>query len=264
MDFLEIEEGERKINHEMNKPHAHDYYELYFLLDGEREFFIENKMFIVPKNTLIVVPPFCIHKTEGGPYRRININVSPNLLNKTENEFLQKARDSIAVQLNGEYRDLIVRLLTEGAKIQSVNIKSKKDSLLSVAKTILLLISMQESVSISLASSTYSMKYVSPEVLKIIYYLNTHYNQQITLKGLCDYFFMSKVSLCKKFKEVMNCSIMEYVMRLRLNRAKVLLRDTSKSVEDVAFECGFSSANYFGLTFKKEIGLSPLNYKKTR
>jgi transcriptional regulator GlxA family with amidase domain len=75
---------------------------------------------------------------------------------------------------------------------------------------------------------------------------------------------MSKVSLCKKFKDVMNCSIMEYVMRIRLNKAKGLLRNTNKSIEEVAFECGFSSANYFGLIFKKEIGLSPLNYKKTR
>lgn len=264
MDFLEFDELSVRKQHVMPRPHSHDYYELYFLLDGEREFFIENKMFIVPKNTLVVVPPFCIHKTEGGPYRRININVSPALLNKTENEFLIKARENIAVKINDEYRDLIVSLLTEGAKLQSVNIKNKKESLLSVAKTIILLVSMQESVSLSLASSTYSMKYVSPEVLKIIYYLNTHYNQQITLKILCDYFFMSKVSLCKKFKEVMNCSIMEYVMRLRLNKAKVLLRDTTKSIEDVAFECGFSSANYFGLIFKKEIGLSPLNYKKTR
>ncbi|MBE5749960.1 MAG: AraC family transcriptional regulator [Clostridiales bacterium] len=264
MDFLEFDELSINEQHVMPRPHSHDYYELYFLIDGEREFFIENKMFIVPKNTLVVVPPFCIHKTEGGPYRRININVSPNLLSKSQNEFLLNATKNIAVKINDEYRDLIVRLLSEGAKIQSVNIKSKREYLLSLAKTILLFLSVQESVSLSLASSAYSMKAVSPEVLKIIYYINTHYSQPITLKILCDVFFMSKVSLCKKFKEVMNCSIMEYVMRIRLNKAKVLLRDTDKSIEEVAFECGFSSANYFGLTFKKEIGLSPLNYKKTR
>ncbi len=264
MDFLEFDEISVPQKHVMPQPHSHDYYELYFLIDGTREFFIENKMFIIPQNTLVVVPPFCIHKTEGGPYRRININISPNLLNETENEFLKKANDKIAVKLSNEYKELITRLLSEGAKVQSVNIKSKKDYLLSLAKTIILFLSLQESVSLSLASSSYSLKYVSPEVLKIIYYLNTHYSQPITLKKLCDEFYMSKVSLCKKFKDVMNCSIMEYVMRIRLNKSKVLLRDTNKSIEEVAFECGFSSANYFGLIFKKEIGLSPLNYKKTR
>ena len=48
MEFIEIEEGERKISHEMNKPHSHEHYELYFLLNGEGEFFIDNKMFVVP------------------------------------------------------------------------------------------------------------------------------------------------------------------------------------------------------------------------
>lgn len=264
MEFLEFDEVSTATQYTMSQPHSHDYYELYFLLDGEREFFIENKMFIVPKNTLVVVPPFCAHKTEGGPYHRININISPNLLNDAQNEFLIKSADNIAVKINNEYKDLIVKLLSEGAKIQSINIKSKKEYLLSLAKSIILFISLQESVSLSLASSAYSMKSVSPEVLKIIYYINTHYNQSICLKDLCNAFFMSKVSLCKKFKDVMNCSIMEYVMRIRLNKAKELLRNTNKNIEEVAFECGFSSANYFGLIFKKEIGLSPLNYKKTR
>ena len=62
----------------------------------------------------------------------------------------------------------------------------------------------------------------------------------------------------------MNCSIMDYVSRLRLAKAKSLLRDENMSVEDVSIECGYSSANYFGLIFKKEVGVSPLNYKKTR
>lgn len=264
MDFLEFDEISATTKCTMPQPHSHDYYELYFLLDGKREFFIENKMFIVPKNTLVVVPPFHVHKTEGGPYHRININVSPSLLDKNQNEFLMKAAESIAFKINDDYKDVIIKLLEEGAKVQSINIKSKKDYLLSLAKSIILFLSLQNSVSLSLASSAYSMKAVSPEVLKIIYYINTHYNQPITLKILCDVFFMSKVSLCKKFKDVMNCSIMEYVMRIRLNKAKVLLRNTTKSIEEVAFECGFSSANYFGLIFKKEIGLSPLNYKKTR
>ena len=125
-------------------------------------------------------------------------------------------------------------------------------------------LSLQESISITAASTAYSLKEATPEVLKIIYYINTNYSQSITLKKLCDEFYMSKVSLCKKFKDVMNCSIMEYVLRLRLNKAKSLLRDTKKSIEEVSSACGFSSANYFGLIFKKEIGLSPLNYRKTR
>lgn len=264
MDFLEFEEISVSEEHDMPQPHSHDYFELYFLLDGEREFFIENKMFVLPANTLVVVPPFCIHKTEGGPYHRINVNVSPSLLDRAQSDFLMTASESIAIRISDEYRDLIKRLLSEGVKIQSASIKSKRDYLLSLVKTIILFLSVQKSVSLSLASSSDSLRSVSPEVLRIIYYINTHYHERVTLKELCGVFFMSKVSLCKKFKDVMNCSVMEYVMRIRLNKAKAMLRDRSMSIEEIAFACGFSSANYFGLTFKKEIGLSPFNYRKTR
>ncbi len=264
MDFLEFEKVEAPNAFIMNEPHSHDYYELYFLFDGNRHFFVENKMFVVKENTFVVVPPFSMHKTEGGPYVRININVSPTILTDVQNEFLMKTSEKIAIQINNKYLDLIKRLLIEGEKIQSMNIKNKKEYLLSLTKTIIMFLSLQESVSLTAASTAYSIKEATPEVLKIIYYINTHYNQTITLKQLCDEFYMSKVSLCKKFKDVMHCSIMEYVLRLRLNNAKALLRDTKKSIEEVAAACGFSSANYFGLIFKKEVGLSPLNYKKTR
>ena len=88
MNFFEFEEIQVETDYAMSEPHSHEFYELYFLLDGEREFFVENKMFKLPENTLVIVPPFSIHKTEGGPYKRININVSPNLLSNYHNDFL--------------------------------------------------------------------------------------------------------------------------------------------------------------------------------
>lgn len=264
MDFLEIEEVSVGENYYMGEPHSHDFYELYFLLEGEREFFVDNKMFKCAANTLVVVPPYLMHKTEGGPYKRINVNVSPEKLQSHQNEFLFELSKKIAVKLDQNYQAIITRLLLEGVNFQNVVTKNKNDCLLSLIETIINLLSVQKLTHISVSSSAHKPTNVSPEVLKIISYVNAHYNQPITLKDLCEKFYLSKVSLCKKFKSVMNCSIMEYVLNLRLSKAKALLRDKKKSIEDVAAECGFSSANYFGLTFKKEVGLSPMNYKKTR
>lgn len=264
MDFLEIEEGERKINHEMNKPHAHDYYELYFLLDGEREFFIDNKMFVVPKNSLVVVPPYSMHKTAGGPYKRINLNISQNLLSKYENDFLRKISRHPAIEIEEKYVHTVTQLLKEGADIQTKSIPEKRDFILSIAKTILLLLSRQTVKPVSLAGTTHENVGVSSETLKIIYYINTHFHEHITLKSVCSEFYISKVSLCKQFKKVMRCTVMQYVSSLRINKAKELLIYSKNSVEEISRLCGFSSANYFGLAFKKETGMSPYNYKKTK
>lgn len=264
MEFIEFEQIKNQSNMTMSTPHSHDFYELYFLLDGRRNFFIENKMFVVEENTLIVVPPYSLHKTEGGAYHRININVSPALLSMSQNEFLMRISNKTALKLGRKYLDVILRLLKEGAEIQSRSITEKSESLLSIVKTILLFLSMQDTVSVAAVSTAYKPNVVSADVLKLIYYVNTHFTEKITLKMLCDEFYLSKVSLCKKFNNVMHCSIMDYVNELRLNKAKSLLRETNRSIDDIASLCGYSSANYFGLVFKRDVGISPLNYRKTR
>lgn len=264
MSFIEFDETTcTKQSMIMPSPHSHDHYELYFLLEGERDFFVDNKMFLIPKNTLVIVPPYVMHKTEGGPYRRININISPELLTDNQNNFLLETSNRTALKISDDYLSLITRLLEEGVKLP-VNARQKKEALITITKTIITFLSLQTTMSIEAASMAYSPTNVSPEVLKIVYHINKNFTSPITLKSLCDEFFICKVSLCKKFKSVMHCSIMEYILQLRLNKAKALLKEGDKSIEEIASLCGFSSANYFGLIFKKAIGLSPLNYKKTR
>ena len=60
----------------------------------------------------------------------------------------------------------------------------------------------------------------------------------------------------------MHCSVMKYVSELRITAAEKLLDNTDKTIEEIAEICGFSSASYFGLAFKKERGKSPSNYRK--
>ncbi len=264
MEFIEIEEGERKISHEMNKPHSHEHYELYFLLNGEREFFIDNKMFVVPEKSLVVVPPYSMHKTAGGPYKRINVNVSPELLSQAENDFLKKVSGHPAIEIEEEYAETIIRILKTGTEIQTGSRPDKRELLISLTKTVILLLSRQTIKPVALAGMTFKQNEVSTDILKIVYYINTNYNRNITLKEICGEFYISKVTLCKQFKNVMHCSVMKYVSGLRINKAKELLIYSDYSIEEVSNLSGFSSANYFGLAFKKETGMSPLNYKKTK
>lgn len=264
MDFIEIEEGERNVSHEMNQPHSHDYYELYFLLEGEREFFIDNKMFVVPKNTLVVVPPYSMHKTAGGPYKRINLNISVNLLSDYEKEFLKKSSTHLAIEIEKDYVKTVTQLLKIGADIQAESLPNKREMLLSFAKTVIFLLSRQSLRPVAYASMSLSFDDVSSDILKIIYYINTNFTRNITLKEICNEFYLSKVTLCKQFKKFMHCSVMKYVTGLRINKAKELLIYTDDSMEEISRQCGFSSANYFGLAFKKDTGMSPFHYKKTR
>ena len=101
-------------------------------------------------------------------------------------------------------------------------------------------------------------------ILQIIDYINAHLEQNICLDDLSARFFISKNSLCKKFRSVMRCSVAEYIMGARQTRAKNLLVTTDLSMDEIAERCGYSSANYVSLIFKKNVGLSPVNYRKKK
>ncbi len=262
MNLIDFEKITRSDDHSMLALHSHEHYELYFLLEGERNFFVKNKLFSIKRNTLVVVPPYCLHKTEGGPYKRININISPDLLTPLQLEVLNKYSKITAINIKNDSLKLIISLLEAGEAFP-LSAKLRSETLLSITQTLIGLLSLENPTSDSI-TATIGPNDISPEILKIVHYINKNFSHELTLKELCDKFYICKVALCKKFKEAMNCSIMQYVTQLRINKAKNLLQSSNESIEDIATLCGFSSGNYFGLIFKKAIGVSPLNYRKTR
>ena len=113
MSFIEIEKREQKHSFNMSDFQSHDFYELYFLLSGTREVFIENKLFNLQKNSICVIPPYYIHKTEGSAYSRINLYISKDYLSETELSFLEKLSQNLAFLLEQKQVDFITSLLVE-------------------------------------------------------------------------------------------------------------------------------------------------------
>lgn len=64
------------------------------------------------------------------------------------------------------------------------------------------------------------------------------------------------------FKKETGIPFMKYLLDLRLEKSKELLLSTGMKNFEIALEVGFSSANYFSFCFKKELGVSPSNFKK--
>ncbi len=260
--FFCVDERKLETDYSMASVHSHEHWELYFLLSGNRQLFIENRMFVIKKDAFAVIPPFKMHKTEGGPYERININFSSDFLSNEQKKFLEECFEKGVLSLYGEHYDIIFSLLSEISKIQKRSLKQRSENEMNLTRTLLYFLERQTSSALSPASETLKSLPDDSLSLKIAYYLNTNFKENITLKTLEGEFFLSKATLCKNFRESMSISIMEYLTLIRLNRAKSLLTSTNKSVEEISMECGFSSANYMGLVFKKEVGVSPLSYRK--
>lgn len=263
MNFIEIEYRERDAAWAMSDLQSHDYYELYFLLAGNRSFFSGNKMFSLSGPSLCVIPPFTMHKTAGGSYKRINVNVSAELLSRKEQEFLGSLAEGVAFSLHNEWAETVIALLAEASALSCIDAKEKQKLSLSFLHTILYLLSTKPLRPIERGASTATP---APDtlMLEVLSYLNTHYEEDLTLSRISERFYISKNTLSARFRASVDCSVMEYVAFMRLSRAKELLATTEKTVEEIAALCGYSSANYFSLSFKKAVGISPIKYKKTQ
>lgn len=264
MDFIEIEYREKNTpNLTVAEMQSHDYYELYFLLEGTRDIFFENKMFILPQKSFCVFPPFHLHKTEGGFYKRIIVYISRELLTPTEESFLQTCQNSVAFHISPEDSRFFFDFLKKAAFIKETT-PNRKEYLLAFTKTLFYFLQTYKLTPVSHTAALPSQPQNDSFILKVVSFINNNYSQPISLDSLSKEFFISKNTLCKRFQSTMKCSIMSYCTYVRLNEAKQLLLSTNKSLDKIAEECGFSSANYFSLIFKQKIGLSPLNWKKKR
>lgn len=102
----------------------------------------------------------------------------------------------------------------------------------------------------------------SPQIRLCCEYIDTHPGDKLTLEELAQKAGYSHFHMSRKFHKEMNCSIIEYIQRSKLERAKYLLTHTEQSVDDISAELGFNSRSYFTTVFKNQIGMAPSDYRK--
>ncbi len=101
----------------------------------------------------------------------------------------------------------------------------------------------------------------SKEVQACVSFLELHLNRRVTLRELSHAVGYNSNYLSTKFSREMGVSISDYLTALKIERAKVLLQNTSKSLQDVCEDLGLSSTSYFCALFKRETGKTPMAYK---
>ncbi|MDZ8119174.1 AraC family transcriptional regulator [Pontiella agarivorans] len=92
-------------------------------------------------------------------------------------------------------------------------------------------------------------------------YLETHFREDLSVDELAESLGISRSHLMREFKKGTGKTVNQYMTALRIEQAKKVLETTS--VTDTAFEVGYNNSNYFSTVFKKQTGLSPLEFQKT-
>ena len=116
-----------------------------------------------------------------------------------------------------------------------------------------------------LASSTFAKVEVSSEsrrVLKVKDFINTHINDELRLEQLANLVSMTPTAFSRFFKLRTGKTLSEYIVDIRLGHAARLLLDTSDSVSEICWDCGFNTLSNFNRLFRKRKGCSPTEFRE--
>lgn len=99
-------------------------------------------------------------------------------------------------------------------------------------------------------------------VSRAIEYINSHYQDQVTLEDLARQVYLSPFYFSHIFKEEIGQTFIEYLTQVRIEEAKKRLRDSMVAVSIIAEQVGYNDVNYFSRVFKKVVGLTPTQYRE--
>ena len=247
---------------DMYKTHAHNHYELYFLIHGERNYFIGNRIVHVQAGDIVFVPEHIIHKTtsvSADGHERLLINftekyfepaLKQDILRLFKNYYLSipksnlKKVENIFFKISGEYKI--------ADKYSSFILKSYLTELFA------LLIRLDTS---SMDVNECENK-TEEHIKKVLDMINNDISAEINVDIAAHKAGFSKSYFEKSFRQLTGFTFIDYLNTMRLLHAQKLLSKTKKSITDVALECGFNSSNYFTTVFKKFTGTTPLKFRK--
>lgn len=95
-------------------------------------------------------------------------------------------------------------------------------------------------------------------------YIKENLAEKLTLEDAAEHVSLSKSYFCRILKDEPGYTFTEYVNHLRVERAKLYLRDSTMSIADIAYAVGFDDQSYFTRIFKKLTNVSPGQYRKSK
>jgi len=93
-------------------------------------------------------------------------------------------------------------------------------------------------------------------------YLNENYLNDISLYEIAEYFHLTPAYFSTLVKEVTGTSFLKSLIQVRIGKAKHMLRETDTKIYKIAKETGYNDVKYFNRVFKKEIGITPIQYRE--
>lgn len=247
---------------EMQHFHLHQDYEIFYMLEGEKLYLINNQQITVRKDQMMFIDKNMLHKTlvSDQRYQRVVLNFRDSFLAK-EDHFLITSLFKAGPYLLTVDNPFLFRSILEQLFKEYFLENKQRDRYLQLLLTQLLLEckrSPRQNYSLQKPASSYQQ---SDTINAIISYVNEHFDQNITLSLLAELFFLHEQSISKLFKQTIGYRFTDYLNAVRISNAKQLLTETSIKINHVMKKVGYSNYVHFWRIFKRFTGLSPNEYR---
>ena len=247
------------------RKHNHTQTELGFILSGKGEYVLGKKQFWVENGNLIIVrsnEQHCIPNVESENLVAINIQFSPYFFWNECPNYISYAK--IKALVNQEVS--IDNLMTDS---DMENLFSSLTRLIDQSKNDFLIARKVLEIVCQISDKIDYKEEFKPDtkhldnVQKAIEFIKENYYKDITLIDIAKSAAMSRSYFSAAFKTVTGKSPYNFLLTTRIEKAQELLKNTNKTVMEIAGECGFLSLTSFNKAFKSLIGVTPTTFKNS-
>lgn len=238
-------------------PHTHNHTELFYIVGGKGQFLIEDQVFPVDVNNLVIINPNVIHTEDS--------------LNAQPLEYIVLGIDGIelATSANSNGQFCILDHF-ESAEISSClrnilrEMEQKNTGYEDVCQAFMeiLIIRLMRSTSLSVPPEPQVIA-GNRQCTSVKRYIDLHFKESLTLEQLAEDAHMSKYYLSHAFKREYGISPINYMISRRIEESKYLLTETDLSMSQISQLLGFSSLSYFSQVFHRTQGVSPKEYRQS-
>jgi AraC-like DNA-binding protein len=249
--------------------HKHDYYEFYFFLEGEMSIMIEGMAYRLKPGDVVLIPPGIshyakIHNTEV-PYRRFVFWISrsyyKHLIDSSEVygyvlQYVNEAKENLFHNDIISFNTIQAKILQLMEEIQNKQFGWEEKITLCVNDLMLHLNRI-----VYERNHTHSQTEEKSLYQNLIYYIDNHMEEELTLEQIARAFYVSKYHIAHVFKDNIGISLHQYIMKKRLKISKEAI-ESGMSIKEAFAMSGLNEYSSFFRAYKKEYGITPKESKR--
>lgn len=250
----------------------HNHFEIVYIKRGDAVFNVSGEDVSMSPNDMIIIKPnqphkFTVKSPVGCEFLVLSFKfASPDDTEYTDvslTDFIEFVNDDTTSHIHlklsrkNDIIGVLNRILREHDKRQILG------EYLSCLMIMELFILISRTLKHEWEQNTKSRSVKLKELLAIAKeYIDTNYNKNISLVDIASYIFLSESYFAHAFKDEFGISPKCYLLNVRINAAKELLRRTDQKINDISKEVGFSSQQRFNDIFKKHEHITPMHFRK--